>query len=182
MSDEEKSVAKPIRGEFLREIVFGANDGVVTSIGFLVGIAGAVSDQTIVVIAGALTIIAGGASMALGNYLAVKSQREFYESKEEAHSENNPIISGVIIGAFYLLGGFPPLLPFILFRPATRALIMSIIVAIIVMGLIGFMRWTLNRRNLGGKIGETIIVGIIAAGIGFLAGEVLNYLGLSAAI
>ena len=46
------------------------------------GFAGSVTDQGIVVIAGILTIVAGAASMALGNYLAVKSQKEFYDAME----------------------------------------------------------------------------------------------------
>jgi len=56
---------------------------------------------------------------------------------------------------------------------------MSIIIAVFVMGLIGFIRWLLSKRNLSGKIIETIIIGIIAAGIGFLAGELLILLGYS---
>ena len=84
----EKSIAErepehPASGEFLRDIVFGANDGVVTAIGFLVGISGSIANQGVVVIAGILTIVAGSASMALGNYLGVKSQREHYEAMEK---------------------------------------------------------------------------------------------------
>lgn len=179
---EEKDSKNPIEGEFLREIVFGANDGVVTAIGFLVGISGAVTDQKLIVIAGVLTVIAGAASMALGNYLGVKSQNEFYQTRKVENVswvETNPVLAGTIMGISYLIAGFPPLLPFIFAKPATRALIMSIIVSIVVMGLIGFIRWLLSKRNLGGKVTETIIIGIIAAGIGFLAGEALNFFGYS---
>lgn len=173
----------PLEGEFLREIIFGANDGVVTSIGFLVGIVGAVSNQTLIVISGVLTIVAGAASMALGNYLGVKSQNEFYKSREVKHVswvESNAALAGIIMGTSYLLAGFPPLVPFMVIKPIARALIMSIIIAVFVMGLIGFIRWLLNKGSLSGKIGETITIGIIAAAIGFIAGEVLNLLGLSA--
>lgn len=224
----------PTSGQFLRDIVFGANDGVVTAIGFLVGFASSVAEQSVVVIAGALTIIAGAASMALGNFLAVKSQREHYdvmekverweiENKPEAEAreireiyenygfdkksvdilinkvtsdkqlwlkvmmrdelgltrEEQPAIAGVLVGLFYLLAGFPPLLPFIFIKPLTRALIMSLIVSILVMALIGTLRWWLNRGNFGSKVIETITIGLIAAGIGFAAGEVLNLLGIS---
>ena len=70
----EREPQHPASGNFLRDIVFGANDGVVTAIGFLVGISGTMVNQSTVIIAGTLTIVAGAASMALGNYLAVKSQ------------------------------------------------------------------------------------------------------------
>lgn len=178
MASNEKMGIK-VKGEFLREIVFGANDGVVTAIGFLVGMAGAVADQRIIVIAGVLTIIAGSASMALGNYLGVKSQNEYNRLNKDTKDwvENSPILAGIIMGISYLVAGFPALLPFIFVKPPARALIMSVIIAVIIMGLIGTFRWFLSKKNLKGKVTETIVIGIIAAGIGFIAGELLNLLG-----
>ena len=230
----EREPQHPASGQFLRDIVFGANDGVVTAIGFLVGIAGSVTEQRIVVIAGALTIIAGAASMALGNYLAVKSQREFYDAMEKIENweidnkpdverdeireiytnygfdkdtvevltkkvtadrnlwlrvmmrdelglvkEESPRIAGVLIGFFYLLAGIPPLLPFIFFTPIARALLMSIFVSVLVMTFIGSIRWWLNRGSFGTKIAETIVIGLVAAAIGFIAGEALRFFGIS---
>ncbi|OGD87400.1 hypothetical protein A2870_01495 [Candidatus Curtissbacteria bacterium RIFCSPHIGHO2_01_FULL_41_11] len=230
----EREPQHPTSGGFLRDIVFGANDGVVTAIGFLVGISGSVTDQTIVVIAGALTIIAGAASMALGNYLAVKSQREFYEQMEKIErwemeykpeverdeireiyenygfdkqtveiltkkvtsdpelwlkvmmrdelglaKEDSPTLAGIVIGLFYLMAGIPPLLPFIFLRPLSRALIASVVVSILVMILIGATRWFLNKGSLSNKVVETIVIGLLAAGIGFAAGEALNFFGIS---
>ena len=230
----EREPEHPASGQFLRDIVFGANDGVVTAIGFLVGFASSVSNQGVVVVAGALTIVAGAASMALGNFLAVKSQREFYDAMEKVERwemenkheteieeireiytnygfdkqtvetltkkvtadkelwlkvmmrdelgltrEEQPALAGVLIGIFYLLAGLPPLLPFVFFKPLTRALVMSLIVAVLVMALIGSFRWFLNKGSLGGKVVETILIGLIAATIGFLAGEALNLLGIS---
>ena len=89
----EREPQHPTSGQFLRDIVFGANDGVVTAIGFLVGFASSVTEQSVVIIAGSLTIVAGSASMALGNYLAVKSQREHYDAMEKVEKweiENKP--------------------------------------------------------------------------------------------
>lgn len=171
---------KAFGGDFLREVVFGANDGVVTSIGFLVGISGSVSNQSTIVVAGALTIIAGSVSMALGNYLGVKSQNE-YESERTADkwSGPSPAISGFVMGLFYLIAGMPPLLPYILVTPTTRALTMAVIIAILVMSGIGFLRWSLTGKSLGKKILETITIGMIAALVGFLAGEALRLVGVT---
>lgn len=224
----------PAAGGFLRDMVFGANDGVVTAIGFLVGISSSVASQTVVVIAGVLTIIAGAASMALGNYLAVKSQKEFYDAMEKIERwemenkpdverdeireiytnygfdkegvefltkkvtadkelwlkvmmrdelgltrEEAPKMAGVLIGIFYLAGGIPPLLPFIFLQPLSRALIASIFLSVFVMALIGVVRWWLNRGSLKTKIVETIVIGLAAAAIGFVAGEALRFFGIS---
>src|SRR3990167_5866802 len=105
----EREPQHPTSGGFLRDIVFGANDGVVTAIGFLVGISGSVTEQSIVVIAGALTIIAGAASMALGNYLAVKSQKEFYDQMEKIERwemDNKPDVETDEVREIYTNYGF----------------------------------------------------------------------------
>lgn len=232
----EREPEHPSSGKFLRDIVFGANDGVVTAVGFLIGFASSVSHQQTIVVAGALSIIAGAASMALGNYLAVKSQKEFHDQMERverwemenkpekereeieeiytnmgfsgrelklltdkvtadkelwlnvmmrdelglSQEENeNPILSGLIIGFFFMLGGLPPLLPFILVTPVVRALILSFIAAILVKVLIGFIRWFLNKGSLSRNVTETVLIGIFAAAIGFGSSELLRLWGIA---
>ena len=105
----EREPQHPASGQFLRDIVFGANDGVVTAIGFLVGFASSVSNQSVVVIAGVLTIVAGAASMALGNFLAVKSQKEHYDTMEKVERwemENKPEAEVEEIREIYTNYGF----------------------------------------------------------------------------
>ena len=89
------------------------------------------------------------------------------------------MVSGVFMGIAYLVGGIPPLLPYIFLRPLTRALIMSVIVAVFVMGMIGFFRWFLNKGSFGGKVAETKTIGLLAAAVGFVAGEALRFFGIT---
>ena len=167
---------------FLRDIVFGAYDGVVTTIGFLVGFAGSIAEQKVIVLAGFLGIFAGAVSMALGNYLAVKSQEEFYEKKEETDSSKvsneSPILAGIFTALFYLLGGIPLVLPFLFLTPLTRALLASILVSVFIMGFIGVLRWVFDRGSFSKRIAETVVIGLLAAAIGFLAAEALQFFGI----
>ena len=73
----------PTWGKYIRDIVFGANDGVVTALGFLVGITQTSVESQFILIAGIVVIIAGAASMALGNFLAVRSAKQFYLAELE---------------------------------------------------------------------------------------------------
>src|SRR3989338_5012713 len=73
------------RGRAIREIVFGGNDGLVTTLGFLVGVYGAIQDQRIILIVGIAEAAAGAVSMATGAYLSSKAEREYYE--REMHRE-----------------------------------------------------------------------------------------------
>lgn len=61
---------------WLRAAVLGANDGIVSIAGLVVGVAGATSSQGIIFTAGLAGIIAGAISMAAGEYISVSSQSD----------------------------------------------------------------------------------------------------------
>ncbi|OGA23945.1 MAG: hypothetical protein A3I02_08315 [Betaproteobacteria bacterium RIFCSPLOWO2_02_FULL_67_26] len=63
----------------LRAAVFGVNDGLISNASLIMGIAGATADNQIVLLSGAAGLIAGAFSMAAGEYVSVRSQREMYE-------------------------------------------------------------------------------------------------------
>jgi vacuolar iron transporter family protein len=68
-------------GRLLREIVFGMNDGLISQLGFVAGVSGALEETGPIVVAGLAAMVSGTVSMAIGGYVSVKSQREFYESE-----------------------------------------------------------------------------------------------------
>lgn len=65
----------------LRAGVFGINDGLVSNTCLIFGVAGAVSDSNIVLLTGAAGLLAGAFSMAAGEYVSMRSQRELYENQ-----------------------------------------------------------------------------------------------------
>ncbi len=65
-------------GRAIRDIVFCVNDGIVSTIGFLVGIAGAFASRRMCFVAGLAEVLAGSVSMFFGGYLSTKSQQEFF--------------------------------------------------------------------------------------------------------
>jgi VIT1/CCC1 family predicted Fe2+/Mn2+ transporter len=66
-------------GGNLRASVFGVNDGLVSNASLIMGVAGAAADAKIIVLTGVAGLIAGALSMASGEYVSVRSQREMYE-------------------------------------------------------------------------------------------------------
>jgi VIT1/CCC1 family predicted Fe2+/Mn2+ transporter/rubrerythrin len=67
------------RSGTLRATVFGANDGLVSNLSLVMGVAGAASDNQIIVLAGVAGLLAGAFSMAAGEYISMQSQREVFE-------------------------------------------------------------------------------------------------------
>lgn len=64
------------RLNWLRAGVLGADDGIVSIAGLVVGVAGAAGTRSLVLAAGAAGSVAGAVSMALGEYVSVSSQRD----------------------------------------------------------------------------------------------------------
>jgi len=66
-------------GGSLRAAVFGVNDGLVSNASLILGVAGAGTDNATILLAGVAGLLAGAFSMAAGEYVSVRSQREMYE-------------------------------------------------------------------------------------------------------
>ncbi|MCX3059762.1 VIT1/CCC1 transporter family protein [Streptomyces beihaiensis] len=74
--DEAHGGALGSRLNWLRAAVLGANDGVVSTAGLVVGVAGATDDRTALLTAGLAGLLAGSLSMAAGEYVSVSTQRD----------------------------------------------------------------------------------------------------------
>src|SRR5205809_4727516 len=95
----------------LRAAIFGANDGLVSSVSLIMGVAGAGVSNNVIVVAGVAGLLAGAFSMAAGEYVSMRVQRELFErllhieahaiatEAEEEHEELRQI---------YESRGFPP--------------------------------------------------------------------------
>lgn len=68
-------------GGALRAAVFGVNDGLISNLSLVMGVAGGTSDRSFVVLAGVAGLVAGAFSMAAGEWVSVTSQRELYENE-----------------------------------------------------------------------------------------------------
>ena len=74
--DEPHTNGLQARLNWLRAGVLGANDGIISTAGVVVGVAAATQDRTAVLVAGVASLAAGAVSMALGEYVSVSSQRD----------------------------------------------------------------------------------------------------------
>lgn len=74
-------------GNALRAAVLGANDGMVSNLSLVMGVAGASMNNQAILIAGIAGLLAGAISMALGEWLSVQSSRELYINQIEIEKE-----------------------------------------------------------------------------------------------
>lgn len=66
-------------GGNLRAAVFGINDGLISNLSLILGVAGASSSNNVILLSGVAGLLAGAFSMAAGEYVSVRSQREMFE-------------------------------------------------------------------------------------------------------
>ena len=70
-------------GGGVRDVIFGANDGLVSILALVAGVYGAITESHVILVAGAAGAVAGAISMGAGAYLSSKSEKEVTEKESE---------------------------------------------------------------------------------------------------
>ncbi len=101
---------RSVGGNAIRAAVLGGNDGLVSNFSLVMGIAGATTGQQGVMLAGMAGLLAGALSMALGEWISVKSSQELYENQmqlEMDELETNPEGEKQELILIYMAKGIP---------------------------------------------------------------------------
>lgn len=78
LESKKAEIERKIR---LREFVFGVQDGLISTVGLLTGVAAATGNRTAVVVTGITAALTGGLSMATGSYLSARTEQEIFEKE-----------------------------------------------------------------------------------------------------
>jgi vacuolar iron transporter family protein len=164
-------------GENIREIIFGVEDGAIGNLGVVVGMAQALAPNKLILLAGVATMFAQAISMSAGNYLSVKSEKEFFEVKSKnraygkAYSKHkNPWFSSFVMAISVIFGAFIPLFAF-LFWESKSGIFPSILITLVGLFLVGAVRSKFTLKNWFSSGAEVLVVGLIAALLGFGIGS-----------
>ncbi len=98
-------------GNALRAGALGANDGLVSILSLVMGVAGAALESRMILISGLAGLLAGAISMALGEWLSVQSSRELYEKQldiERQELAEAPEAEREELALIYQAKGVPP--------------------------------------------------------------------------
>ncbi len=100
-----------VGGGNLRAAVFGVNDGLISNASLIFGMAGASVGSETLLLVGVAGLLAGAFSMAAGEYVSVRSQREVFEYQiglERAELEEYPQAEAQELAIIYEAKGVPP--------------------------------------------------------------------------
>lgn len=165
-----KKIKEILHEDYLRSLMFGLQDGIVSTTGVVVGISTGVSDKAIIVLAALVAVTVEASSMAAGQYSSEKAVHQM--DKSGKHTDN------LYIGAFimffaYLAGGLFPIVPTLVFnQPIAR--VIAIAFAFVGLFIVGYIKGHLvEHRPLRSAV-ELFIIGSITTTIGIIVGYLLK--------
>ena len=154
---------------YLPDLVYGANDGIITTFAVVSGVVGASLPLHVVLILGVANLFADGFSMAASNYLAKRSEADAANRASRTEAARHGLatfIAFLIVGAVPLLGYNP-------FVPEDSRFILTSAITMGTLFLVGAsrsivapMRWF--RAGL-----EMLVIGALAAGIAYGIGALI---------
>ena len=152
---------------YLRNIIFGVADSLVSTVGLLAGIAfSGVSTKTII-LTGIIYAFVEAFSMAVGSFLSEESAEE-YAAQGEAGSMH-PLLGAVVMFVTFVVASFIPIAPY-LFSAPTMALWLSIALSVIALFVVGIMSARVTKAKTLARGVQTALLGGAAIAIGAIVG------------
>jgi VIT1/CCC1 family predicted Fe2+/Mn2+ transporter len=167
--------------DYLSEFVYGGIDGAVTTFAVVAGATGARFDLKIILVLGFANLIADGFSMGVGSYLSSKASIELMQKRgESVADEASPVINGLMTYLSFILIGLVPLLAYladyIFGWGAENVFLLSILSTAVAFWAIGLLKSRVAKTPVVRAVFETVALGLIAAVLAFVLGDVLERL------
>ena len=161
--------------EILKDIIYAANDGIITTFAVAAGVWGGGLSALTVLILGFANLFADGFSMAISNYLGTESEKEFLEAEREDTSEaESPLRNSVITFFAFTLAGAIPILPFLPGLSGERNFFYSVVFSLTTLFIIGACRTRFTRKNWFFSGLEMFALGGVAAFIAYAVGFLIK--------
>lgn len=157
---------------YLGDIIYGANDGIITTFAVVSSAAGAGLGPLYVIILGIANLIADGFSMGASRYLALTSEQSLEHNVQE--STRSPLADGLATFASFVAVGAFPLIPFMFAISAESVFTISVIATAVTLFTVGAARAIVTTRGFFISGLEMLIVGGIAAALAYGLGALVT--------
>lgn len=163
------------RGEFLPEVIYGANDGIVTTFAVIAGVAGAALETHVVLILGTANLLADGFSMATSNFLSRRTEEDYHEMRESSGDSRDPRMTAAVTFVAFVIAGATPLVPYVF--GLEPLFLLSIAMTAVTFFVVGASRSMVTGRRWYWNGTEMLAVGMAAATVAFAVGRFLQGIG-----
>jgi len=155
---------------YLRSIIFGINDSLVSTVGFLAGISVAGVPRATIILTGVVYALVEAFSMAMGDFLSEESAEEYVSHSNV--SDRPSVISAVLMFISCVLASLIPLVPYIIFVSNT-ALIVSICLSVLSLFVAGVISARFSRLPMMWRGARMALLGGAAIVIGVAIGTLM---------
>lgn len=169
-----------INNYFLRSIIYGGIDGIITMFNIISGITGAKLNSKYIFILGLAVLISDGLSMGISDYLSLKADIKLKQqyNKNELVSNVDPLKNGLITLFSFIIFGFIPIFLFFIFSNKKKnkylPLIISVTISLFILGSIQSKYTNEYWYYTGTKLS---IFGLLTAFVSFnISKKIMEYL------
>jgi vacuolar iron transporter family protein len=162
---------------YLADLVYGANDGIITTFAVVAGVAGAALSPRIVLILGVANLVADGFSMGASNFLSIRSEESARAAEGRGVREPFPVRHGLATFAAFLVAGAVPLAAYLLPAAGDRFAVATGL-TLATLFVVGASRSFVSRKPWWRSGAEMLAVGAAAAAVAYGLGAWLAGLGL----
>jgi VIT1/CCC1 family predicted Fe2+/Mn2+ transporter len=162
-----------IARHYVRELIYGANDGIITTFAVVAGVAGGGLSVRVVLIIGAANLFADGLSMAVGNYLSIRSHESVLETQDLPQEEAFPIRHALATFLAFVAAGSLPLIPYVIPALAFDRFTLSIALTFLAMFGVGASRALIANVRWWKAGLEMLVLGALVAALAYGSGAVV---------
>jgi VIT1/CCC1 family predicted Fe2+/Mn2+ transporter len=155
---------------YIRDLVYGANDGIITTFAVVSGVTGGNLSDLAVLVIGAANLAADGVSMGMGNLQAIRADERAREAEGLPELEAHPWKHGLATLLAFIVAGAVPLLPFLVPIGSSRRPVTSAALTFACLFLIGVGRAAVTRERWWKSGIETLLIGVVVAAAAYGAG------------
>lgn len=162
-----------IARHYIRELIYGANDGIITTFAVVAGVAGGNLPLRVVLIIGAANLFADGLSMAVGNYLSIRSHESVLETQGLPEEEAYPLRHAGATFAAFVIAGAVPLVPYTIPVWSLDRFVSSIALTLLAMFLVGASRAFIADVRWWRAGSEMLALGAVVAALAYGSGALV---------
>jgi len=153
---------------YVRNIVFGISDSLVSTVGLLSGIDVSGTSRQVIILTGVVYAFVEAFSMAVGSFLSEESAEEYAVRGEV--SDGKPFVAGVVMFISFILASFIPIVPY-LFCGLHVALWLSIALSIAALFIVGIVSADIIKVHIWNHAIKMALLGGAAIVIGVIVGK-----------
>jgi len=158
---------------YIRDLVYGANDGIITTFAVVAGVTGGSLSHLAVLVVGVANLAADGVAMGVGNLLAIRAHESALAADGRPEEEAYPWKHGLATLVSFVVAGVVPLLPYMVPIQPGRRLSWSVLLTMASLFSVGVARAAVTRDRWWRTGFEMLLLGGVVAVAAYGAGALV---------